>query len=100
MHWTIPINEGGAINLVGNAGNLEIEVIAEMRRIDDTIHLHGTHFTRNSGERLGLHQLREFGRDFLRQHGEGATKLVVHPAVRTTGANVGVAPAPIFITLE
>jgi hypothetical protein len=100
MQWTIPINEGGAVNLVGRAGSLEIEVIANMRRVGNTIHLDGLHFTRNSGGTLGTQQLREFGRDFLRQHGNGATELVVHPAVRTTGANPGVAPAPITITLD
>ena len=100
MQWTIPINEGGAVNLVGRAGNHEIEVIANMRRVGNTIHLDRLHFTRNSGGTLGAQQLREFGRDFLRQHGNGATELVVHPAVRTTGANPGVAPPPITITLD
>jgi hypothetical protein len=100
MQWTILLNEGGAINLLGEAGNLEIEVIASMRHVGNTIHLDGLHFTRNSGAKLGTQQLREFGRDFLKQHGNGATELVIHPAVRTTGANPGVAPAPIFITLD
>src|SRR5436309_2382001 len=99
MRWTIAINEGGAVNLVGKAGILEIEVIANMRRVGETIHLSETHFARNQGGTIGLQQLRECGCDFLRQHGKGATELVVHPAVRTTGARPGMAPSSITITL-
>jgi hypothetical protein len=107
MQWTIPIKEGGAINAVGRAGAIEIEVIANMRRVGDTVFLEGVHFTRNAGGRLGPAQLQEFGRDFLRQHGNGASRLVIQPGVRTTGASVGpmgigggFAPPPITITLD
>jgi len=100
MQWSIPINEGGAVNLVGRAGNLEIEIIANMRKVGNILHLDGTHFTRNTGGTLRAQQLRGFGRDFLKQHGKGATELVVHPAVRTSGAKPGVASGPITITLD
>ncbi|MFO0811058.1 MAG: RHS repeat-associated core domain-containing protein [Gemmataceae bacterium] len=102
MGWRIPINEGGAINAVGKAGNIEIEIIANMSRTGKTITLDGIHFTKNAGGTLGPKQLQEFGRDFLRQHGNGATELVINPAPRTTGAlaGTGVAPKPITIKLE
>jgi hypothetical protein len=102
MNWEIPINEGGAINAVGKAGNIEIEIIGNMSRSGNTITLEGVHFTKNAGGALGPKQLQEFGRDFLRQHGHGATELVIKPAVRTTGATAGtaVAPKPITINLE
>ncbi len=65
MEWTLPINEGGAINAIGRAAGTEIEIIAGMRRVGNTIHLDGLHFTKNAGGRLGPKQLEEFGRDFL-----------------------------------
>ncbi len=102
MEWKIPINEGGAINAVGKAGGTEIEIIANMSRTRTTITLDGLHFTKNAGGTLGPKQLQEFGRDFLRQHGNGATELVINPAPRTTGATAGsgVPPKQIRITLE
>jgi hypothetical protein len=72
MQWTIPIDEEGAVDLIGRDGELEIEVIATMRRTEDTVFLDGAHFTRNSGGNLKHQELLEFGRDFLRQHGHGA----------------------------
>ena len=102
MDWKIPIEEGGAINAIGRVGVVEIEIIAGIHRETDTITLDGLHFTKNAGRRLGAKQLLEFGRDFLRQHGEGATTLVIRPALRTTGATAGsgVPPKPITIILE
>jgi hypothetical protein len=102
MEWKIPINEGGAVNAVGKAGNIEIEIIGQMSRSGKTITLDGVHFTKNAGGTLGRQQLEEFGRDFLRQHGNGATELVINGAPRTTGATAGtgVAPKPIIIKLE
>jgi hypothetical protein len=84
MDWIIPIEEGGAINAVGRANDVEIEIIAKVSRERDTIILEGLHFTKNAGRRLGAKQLLEFGRGFLRQHGDGANKLVIVPALRTT----------------
>lgn len=100
MEWTLPINEGGAINAIGRAGGTEIEIIAGMRRVGNTIHLDGLHFTKNAGGRLGPKQLEEFGRDFLRQHGNGATELVIHPTPRTTGATAGTGVPPKDITIR
>jgi hypothetical protein len=102
MDWEIPIEEGGAINAIGTAGVIEIEIIAAISRDKDTITLDGVHFTKNAGRRLGPKQLLGFGRGFLRQFGRGATKLVIRPALRTTGATAGsgVRPDPITIYLE
>src|SRR4051794_2019126 len=102
MEWEIPIAEGGAVNLVGKAGNIQIEAIANMARAGSTINLDGLHFSKYSGERLGPKQLLEFARDFLRQHGNGATELVINPAPRTSGATAGtgVVPKPITVKLE
>ena len=100
MDWQLPINEGGAVNAIGRIGGTEIEVIGNMRRIDNAIHLDGVHFTKNAGGRLGPKQLEEFGRDFLRQHGDGATELVIHPAPRTTGSTAGTGTAPKDITIK
>jgi hypothetical protein len=33
MEWTLPIDEGGAINAIGRAEGTEIEIIAGMRRV-------------------------------------------------------------------
>jgi hypothetical protein len=100
MRWDIPINEGGTVNLVGRAGEVEIEIIANMSRQGNTIVLDGAHFTKNAGGRLLPEQLQEFGRDFLRQHGNGATELIIRGAPRTTGTIPGRAPPPITIKLE
>ena len=102
MEWKIPIDEGGAINAVGKVGEIEIEIIANKSCTGHTITLDAAHFTKNAGGRLGTQQLQEFGRDFLRQHGNGATELVINGALRTTGARAGtgVAPSPITIRLE
>lgn len=100
MEWSIPINDDGEVNLVGRAEGIELEIIATLIRTGDTIHLKGLHFTKNKGALLRPKQLESFGRDFLRQHGNGATRLVVEGAKRSTGANPGVAPPPMIITLE
>ena len=102
MDWRLAINEGGAVNAIGRAAGTEIEIIAGMRRAGNTIHLDGVYLTKNAGGRLGPKQLEEYGRDFLRQHGNGATELVIHPAPRTTGATagIGVPPKDIIIRLE
>ena len=101
MEWKIPINEGGTINAVGKVGDIEIEVIANLSRTGNKIILEGAHFTKNSGGTLGAKRLQEFGRDFLVQHGNDATELVIVPALRTTGATAGtgVVPKPITIKL-
>ena len=99
MEWEIPISEGGAVNLIGRSGAIEIEVIAGMSRQDDAIVLDQAHFTKNAGSRLLAVQLQEFGRDFLRQHGAGATTLLIRGAPRTTGVAPGRVPAPIIIKL-
>jgi hypothetical protein len=100
MVWKIPISEGGAINAIGKAGNIEIEIIANMSRTGNTITLEGVHFTKNAGGTLGRKQLQEFGRAFLRQYGNGATELVIKPAVQTTGATAGTGVAPKTITIK
>lgn len=100
MSWDIPINEGGAVNLVGRTGEIEIEVIANMSRQGKTIILDGVHFTKNAGGRLLPDQLQGFGRDFLRQHGNGATELIIRGAPRTTGAAPGRVPSAITLRLE
>jgi hypothetical protein len=100
MKWEIPISEGGAVNLVGRSGEVEIEVIANMNRQGNRIILDKAHFTKNAGDKLLPNQLQEFGRDFLRQHGNGATELVIQGATRTTGAAPGKVPPPITIKLE
>jgi hypothetical protein len=100
MEWTILLNEGGAINALGKTGAIEIEIIANMMCIGNTITLDGLHFTKNAGRALGPKQLREFGRDFLRQHGHGATELVINPAPRTTGATAGTGVAPKLLTIK
>jgi len=100
MEWKIPINEGGAINAVGKAGNIEIENIGNMRRTGNTITLDSAHFTKIVSGTLRTKQLQEFGRDFLRQHGNGATELVINPAPRTTGATAGTGVTPKLITIK
>ena len=100
MEWTILLNEGGAINALGKTGDIEIEIIATMTRTGNTIALDGLHFTKNAGGALGPKQLQEFGRDFLRQHGNGATELVINPAPRTTGATAGTGVVPKTITIK
>jgi hypothetical protein len=100
VEWKIPIDEGGAINAIGKAG--EIEIVGNLSRSENRITVDGVHFTKNAGGTLGPKQLQDFGRDFLRQHGNGATELVINPAPRTSGATAGtgVAPKPITIKLE
>jgi len=41
MEWTIPIKEDNALNLVGRTDGMELEIIANFRRVDDTIYLEG-----------------------------------------------------------
>jgi hypothetical protein len=100
MEWSIPINEDGAVNLVGRAEGIELEIVASLTHEGDTMYLKGLHFTKNKGSRLRPKQMKSFGRDFLRQHGNKATRLVIEGAKRTTGANRGVAPPPMTITLD
>jgi hypothetical protein len=102
MDWEIPINEGGTINAVGKVGDVEIEIIADMSRSGNTVTLDGLHFNKNAGGQLKSKQLQEFGRDFLRQHGEGSTVLEIKPAARSSGATAGsgILPKPITIKLE
>lgn len=46
MQWEILINEGGAVNLVGKEGDIEIEIIANIRRSASIIYLEELHFRR------------------------------------------------------
>src|ERR1700722_6645285 len=100
MERTIPISEGGEVNAIGRAEGVDIEIIASLTRTGDTNHVSRLHFTKNSGGLLGSQKLQEFARDFLKQHGSGAKRLVVEGAPRTTGANPGVPPRRITIRLE
>jgi hypothetical protein len=89
------IDEGGAVNFLARQGATEVEVIANVSRVGNTIKLEGLHFTKNAGETLSMRQLHELAREFGRQ--QCAKEVIIQGAVRTTGRTAGKIYKPITV---
>lgn len=79
-------------------GATTITVIAEMRRTGETLLLNRVHIDGSGPGSSSLGELREMARELGRQ--QGAQKVIIRGAVRTTGAAPGRLPRPIMIKVR
>jgi len=75
-----------------------IEVITNLRWDDDSLVLHHLHIDGMGAGTAGLKHLKNLARQFGRE--QGARRVVIEGATRTTGANPGHVPRPIVIEVE
>jgi hypothetical protein len=90
---------GGVIHLEIKTAQGTYEVVANITRDGDKIILEGAHVQGSGSGQFGpglIRELRGAARQFMEQ--QGASKLEVRPAVRTSGANPGRAMRPFTVT--
>src|SRR5205807_2365368 len=90
--------EGNLVEMIGKSAQGEIRVLTEMTKQGDTLVLKGLHMEGPGGGSMGVRELFQFARQLGRE--QGAAKVIIEGAERTTGVKPGSIPRTVRIKVN